>query len=301
LLIWVIQLIQLWGLKRNYIFSYILSLKKSTTFLIGNFNCLALGLGSWWAFQEGTWGGWWNWDSSEVFGLEFFLLILYIIHTSWRYFNSLNWIISISWQLCAVLLTYFFIQLNFDLVSHNFGVKFFFFFNNKLFFIISILILVIIIYQFICFFNQLWFLKITTIFQAFLHLNVKKVEIFWYLIFLYLFWYLVIFFTYYPLLGYFIYNITSWNIFNMTTSYTFLNYFFVLMLLYFIYQHQRFIIIYLLIGSLVSWNYWFLVLFSLSFSSLVKKFHSNFFYVKSILLLYVIFISIWNIRIETFY
>jgi len=26
-------------------------------------------LGAWWAVQEGSWGGWWNWDPSEVFGL----------------------------------------------------------------------------------------------------------------------------------------------------------------------------------------------------------------------------------------
>ena len=37
-----------------------------------------------------------------------------------------------------ILLSYFFIQLNFDLVSHNFGSKFFFFFNNNLFFIESV-------------------------------------------------------------------------------------------------------------------------------------------------------------------
>ena len=30
---------------------------------------IALSLGGWWALQEGSWGGWWNWDISEVFGL----------------------------------------------------------------------------------------------------------------------------------------------------------------------------------------------------------------------------------------
>ena len=36
-------------------------------------------------------------------------------------------------SLCFFIATYFFIQLNFELVSHNFGSKFFFFFNNNLF------------------------------------------------------------------------------------------------------------------------------------------------------------------------
>ena len=37
---------------------------------------LTLGLGGWWALQEGSWGGWWNWDPSEVFGLLIFLFYL---------------------------------------------------------------------------------------------------------------------------------------------------------------------------------------------------------------------------------
>ena len=28
-------------------------------------------LGSWWAFQEGSWGGWWDWDISEVIKFKF--------------------------------------------------------------------------------------------------------------------------------------------------------------------------------------------------------------------------------------
>jgi hypothetical protein len=113
---------------RTYSFNYLINLKHQLVFSIGNYNFIGLALGSWWAFQEGTWGGWWNWDSSEVFGLEFFLLILYVTHTYWKSSDLLAWSISISCQFLAVLITYFFIQLNFDLVSHNFGVKFFFFF-----------------------------------------------------------------------------------------------------------------------------------------------------------------------------
>lgn len=40
----------------------------------------------------------------------------------------------------VVVSFYFFIQLNFDLVSHNFGSKFFFFFNHNLFFLEGLLL-----------------------------------------------------------------------------------------------------------------------------------------------------------------
>ena len=33
-------------------------------------------LGGWWAYQEGNWGGWWNWDPSEMFALFFVLWAL---------------------------------------------------------------------------------------------------------------------------------------------------------------------------------------------------------------------------------
>lgn len=84
---------------------------------------LTLALGSWWASQEGSWGGWWNWDPSEVFGLLVMLCILVTGHNSLRnlgtYASTLN---KLSTSL-TVFITYFFIQLNFDIVSHNFGTK----------------------------------------------------------------------------------------------------------------------------------------------------------------------------------
>jgi hypothetical protein len=80
-------------------------------------------LGSWWALQEGSWGGWWNWDPSEVLGLVIIYLILSNIHTKTdqltRYLNSQLFILNTL----TVLLFYYFIQLNFRLVSHNFGTK----------------------------------------------------------------------------------------------------------------------------------------------------------------------------------
>ena len=79
-------------------------------------------LGSWWAFQEGSWGGWWNWDSSEVFGLFVMVTYLAFFHQSVSS-NSLT--VKRSFLITTFLLycIYFFIQLNFDLVSHNFGTR----------------------------------------------------------------------------------------------------------------------------------------------------------------------------------
>lgn len=98
-------------------------------------NLFALYLGSWWALQEGTWGGWWNWDASEVFGLLFSLGALRLLHTAKSPRNYLEVIAAGRAGVFTLVLAYFFIQLNFDLVSHNFGSKFFFFFSNNLFFI----------------------------------------------------------------------------------------------------------------------------------------------------------------------
>ena len=136
-LLLVVVLKTIWESRRPQPFTTS-SLLASTTPLnwtVTIVNLVALFLGSWWALEEGTWGGWWNWDSSEVFGLQIALSALYLNHsytpvklTSNRLFQSVS-------VFAAVLIGYFFIQLNFELVSHNFGSKFFFFFNNNLFFL----------------------------------------------------------------------------------------------------------------------------------------------------------------------
>lgn len=74
-----------------------------------------LSLGSWWALQEGSWGGWWNWDPSEVFGLLVMLVHLNSVHRKTATAHQLAWL--------SIFFTYTFIQLNFDLVSHNFGTR----------------------------------------------------------------------------------------------------------------------------------------------------------------------------------
>ena len=84
---------------------------------------LTLSLGSWWAYQEGSWGGWWNWDPSEVFGLLIALLVLMSLHK--MLFNGFTGISAHAMLplLGVVLVYYSFMQVNFTLISHNFGFR----------------------------------------------------------------------------------------------------------------------------------------------------------------------------------
>lgn len=117
-----------------------LQITKTLSWLSTHVNLIALFMGSWWALQEGTWGGWWNWDSSETLGLEVSIFILVLIHTSAAVKNFVRLTLRSTLFLSFFISSYFFIQLNFELVSHNFGSKFFFFFNNNLFSIEIILV-----------------------------------------------------------------------------------------------------------------------------------------------------------------
>ena len=92
-------------------------------FLILPIIVYTLFLGSWWALQEGSWGGWWNWDPSEVFGLILMLLIIRTIHLPLHYKHMLIFCFEVRIKCLILLLIYLFIQLNFNLVSHNFGIK----------------------------------------------------------------------------------------------------------------------------------------------------------------------------------
>ena len=124
-----------WNLQANFLELSASRLWSRTQWVIIQINLLALWMGSWWALQEGTWGGWWNWDSSETFGLLITLSFLTLTHSrhipSKRLFFSLKFTSLVAVVLCS----YVFMQINFELVSHNFGSKFFFFFNNNLFFL----------------------------------------------------------------------------------------------------------------------------------------------------------------------
>lgn len=82
---------------------------------------VTLFLGGWWAHQEGTWGGWWGWDISEVQGLFLLLFSLFFLHKQFKnnslYFNNLTFVNIFFFHI------FFFsiIQIDFSFASHNFG------------------------------------------------------------------------------------------------------------------------------------------------------------------------------------
>lgn len=78
-------------------------------------------LGSWWAFQEGSWGGWWDWDISEVFGLFILVNLIKLTHNNSLISNCFSYLFCISNYTLMLLFFYLFMQLNFSLISHNFN------------------------------------------------------------------------------------------------------------------------------------------------------------------------------------
>lgn len=80
-------------------------------------------LGSWWALQEGSWGGWWNWDPSEMFGFLVLIIVMVSFHHTINLSKYYLYVFSSFIWLLVLLSLYVFIQLNFSLVSHNFGIK----------------------------------------------------------------------------------------------------------------------------------------------------------------------------------
>lgn len=94
-------------------------------------NGTALFLGSWWALQEWSWGGWWNWDPSETFGLGVAFFILLHTHTSLHYWDYTQYKAKGILLTLLFVVSYFVIQLNFEILSHNFGLDSFIFFNKN--------------------------------------------------------------------------------------------------------------------------------------------------------------------------
>ena len=99
-------------------------------------------LGSWWALQEGSWGGWWNWDFSEVFGIFILLKLLTYFHVKYYQNSYINNWFYIFTSVSFIFLFYLSIQLNFSYVSHNFGFRFYKFINSSIFFNYMLVIIV---------------------------------------------------------------------------------------------------------------------------------------------------------------
>lgn len=202
--------------KTPFALSFLTNLTLRNSWLVITTNLLSLFLGSWWALQEGTWGGWWNWDSSETFGLEISLIALLFTHSSLSVLRSVRlYIRHLLLTLCFIS-SYFFIQLNFELVSHNFGSKFFFFFNNNLFSLEVITTLTLACLMLLNLISKLQDFKgLPTRFRAenFARPPVHPLQFL--LVITISYW---IFWSYRPLLNYFTWNFMNLNLFNFENS-----------------------------------------------------------------------------------
>ena len=119
-------------------------------------------LGSWWALQEGSWGGWWNWDPSEVFGLVITYFYIFSIHHSntLTFYRSLKTLVLFFY---TYLVIYFLIQLNFGLVSHNFGTRIDWFVSTDFYYVFFLMIFILL--QIFLLKNIMFFSKNSIIFN----------------------------------------------------------------------------------------------------------------------------------------
>jgi len=206
------------GLSPNYQlfkYTYIINYSFKWNYLSLFSNLTALFMGSWWALQEGTWGGWWNWDPSEVFGLLVMINGLLFIHQSNSHIFYTKSGLKLNALLFISLFFYFFIQLNFDLVSHNFGSKFFFFFSNNLFYLEALFFLSYgLLYWFSRWYHQT--AQILTLTRPQQTLSVLSGIPSW-VLFISLI--STILLSFIPLINYFLWNYFYINSFNLTSSY----------------------------------------------------------------------------------
>ena len=77
-------------------------------------------LGCWWAFLEGTWGGWWNWDISESLTLLPLLYTIFSFHSKLLFKSHNYFFINYSLFFIFFLIFYSFTQLDFIKTSHDF-------------------------------------------------------------------------------------------------------------------------------------------------------------------------------------
>jgi len=124
---------------------------RSTSFYMLLLLIYTMCLGSWWALQEGSWGGWWNWDPSEVFGLVTILIYLSVVHSLKDFMYKYKSRFYLTVVISSLLVIYILIQLNFEVVSHNFGTRtnlFINFFNVLLTGLYLLNLLILITYRF---------------------------------------------------------------------------------------------------------------------------------------------------------
>lgn len=181
-------------------------------------NIFALFLGSWWALQEGTWGGWWNWDASEVLGLLISLNALLSFHSNYMFLKNQQIREKLQFIFLSILIVFFFIQLNFDLVSHNFGSSLFMFFSSNFFFLEAVLIILSILIKLYLKIYSHRALFIGLYYTNVINLKSSFKDIVYLTISLYLIISIILLISFLPLLNYFFWNYIGVNSFNLTIN-----------------------------------------------------------------------------------
>ena len=193
---------------------------------------LTLFFGGWWALQEGSWGGWWNWDPSEVFGLLFILLFSWLSHQNYLKTSIFILVNNFFLWTLPIVIIYIFIQLNFDLVSHNFGTKIDQFIDSSQ--ILTVLLLINILFlnlKLVTTYNRL--LSILSL-NGIKHKYSKrfKFSLIWVLSIIFISS-LQIFFSFLPLINDFTWKVLHINIGNFSNNWLYYNYTILLLLTYF--------------------------------------------------------------------
>lgn len=154
--------------------------------------------------------GWWNWDASEVLGLIVSLICLTNIHSLYSTNNIFQNNERFFILILLFILTYFFIQLNFDLISHNFGSKFTHFFNNSLFFMETLLMLTFALYLYI---QLLYYSRAQCLILINFRYNTLLYK--WLFVFnMYLVFSIILISSFIPLFNYFFWNYLKLDSFN---------------------------------------------------------------------------------------
>jgi len=108
----------------RYANSFKTSMVRRTSLKFTLVSCFTAFLGSWWAFQEGSWGGWWNWDLSEYFSLIIVFFYTTVIHNKLCRVNQLSFYSRLTCFLILVIVLHLFVQYNLTNTSHAFGQDF---------------------------------------------------------------------------------------------------------------------------------------------------------------------------------
>lgn len=105
---------------RNYILIKLIPILKKTLPV----SLFTTFLGSWWAFQEGSWGGWWNWDLSEVLSLVICFLFTYLVHKGFSKPYTITDYLQGLILVTNLLLLNLIVQYNLTTSTHAFGQEF---------------------------------------------------------------------------------------------------------------------------------------------------------------------------------